>query len=407
MLVLSSSITDNFNDVLEMIPVSKRLLITSRKNWEKADQANVNKAFSQVHLVEEYRDSAEVELKALELFKSYGFSRIISSATGECDLLRAAQLREYLGLEGQDYKSALSFRDKKIMKDIVTEAGYNAPKYAEVNSGIDLIKFIDKHGYPVIIKPKRDAASIGTQLIEDVNDLGKVMKKRFNTRQYSNLMVETFVKGKMFHIDGLVLNGQVIAWPSIYTGTAMDMMEGKVYVDHLLSPENPLIDLMIDYAKKILAIFPTPRNTAFHFECFLDNKDELTFCEIASRVGGGYISWMWQTAFDINLRKAFYQIQAGLDVSKPLKLQRPKCIPGSIVLPKKRGLVKNIAYECPLDFVTNYSTFCIKGDMLEKSENTFSPVLSCFILGSSERDFLEKKDKFIDWLNSSFYIEEN
>ncbi len=94
-----------------------------------------------------------IELKAVELHKKYGFSRVVYQA--EQDVLRAAQIRELLGLAGQSVESALQFRDKLIMKETLL-ARHDVvrtiliPTFARVVGVKSILAFIAQHDYPVV-----------------------------------------------------------------------------------------------------------------------------------------------------------------------------------------------------------------------------------------------------------------
>lgn len=94
-----------------------------------------------------------VELKAAELHKKYGFSRIVYQA--EQDVLRAAQIRELLGLAGQSVETALRFRDKVIMKesllarpDVITNV--LIPAFTRVTGVKSILDFVAKYDYPIV-----------------------------------------------------------------------------------------------------------------------------------------------------------------------------------------------------------------------------------------------------------------
>jgi len=60
-----------------------------------------------------------VEYLALKLFDVYHFTHVIYQA--EQDIIRAARIREELGLPGQSVVSANCFRDKCVMKQMLNE----------------------------------------------------------------------------------------------------------------------------------------------------------------------------------------------------------------------------------------------------------------------------------------------
>lgn len=401
MLVLSGYVKDDLGRVYQDIPRHKKYLITMKKNITPEKLVILEEIFQEVIQVDDYYESSQVETTAIELFKRVKFSRIITPATGEFDLIRAAQLREYLGLEGQNITSALAFRDKIIMKDEIAAVGLKTPFYAKVNSCIDLYQFIDTHGYPVIVKPRRGVASLNTRILHNAEDLKEFLTSPAGTFEKPRMMVESFVKGGMFHVDGLVIKDKLISWPSTYLATAMDMVQGQYFANHLLSSDNPLTPMLKDYAEKVLKALPTPENTAFHLELFQNEDGELIFCEVASRAGGGYTNSIWDDAFGIPLRDLFYYIQAGLELPPINENLLPKSIPASVVIPKKTGIISKIQSECSLGYVTKYVTFYKEGDQTEKSMDTMNPVLSGFMTGISEQDTRHKVEGFLEWVNQT------
>ena len=51
--------------------------------------------------------------------------------------------------------SALEYRDKVIMKNKLNQHNIKTPLYAPIESSVDLIAFIQKYGYPVVLKPRK------------------------------------------------------------------------------------------------------------------------------------------------------------------------------------------------------------------------------------------------------------
>src|SRR5438874_9751906 len=72
------------------------------------------RSFRHLEVIPRFETSGMMEVRAVELHATARFRRIV--AVSEYDLLRAGQLRDVLGIEGQTYASALAFRDKLRMK---------------------------------------------------------------------------------------------------------------------------------------------------------------------------------------------------------------------------------------------------------------------------------------------------
>ncbi|MBW8308162.1 MAG: ATP-grasp domain-containing protein [Candidatus Paracaedibacteraceae bacterium] len=405
-LVLSRYVKDDLESIFRCIPKENRFLITSKKDATEEKKTELKNIFKEVVFVDEYYDSSEVEIEALKLHKAYRYNRIVTPANGESDLIRAASLRSYLNLEGQSYESALAFRDKFIMKEEVSKAGIKTPEYSLINSTIDLLNFVDRVGYPIIIKPLRGVASINTRIFRTNEELINFLKLTNFSFEKIPMLAESYIEGKMFHVDGIVINGEVKAiWPSIYIGTAMDMVNGSFFANHLLSKENPMNFYICEFAKRVLSALPTPKSTVFHLELFQNRQNDLIFCEIASRAGGGYTNSIWTEAFEIPLRDIFYKIQAGLEIPKITLDFVPSCIPSSVVLPKKSGKIIKISQKCPLDYVSRYKTFFREGDITEETTDTMSPILSSLIIGESEGDIINKISGFLKWTEETMKYE--
>lgn len=86
-----------------------------------------------------YATGGEVERAALA-----GAPEVVV-ARSEADVLRAARLREVLGVPGQDFASALAFRDKVLMKSLLRERGVSVPEFAPVRIPLDLFAFLREH----------------------------------------------------------------------------------------------------------------------------------------------------------------------------------------------------------------------------------------------------------------------
>lgn len=391
---------ESYKKYLSHIPYSERTLITSTKWLTDGKNENLKTIFSSIATVEEYHLSAGVEVTILELHKNKPITAIITNAIEEFDIVRAASLREYLGLSGQNFESAQAFRNKVIMKDIVQKNGFKVPSYKATDSGLDLIKFIEENGYPVITKPRTGVGSIKTSVIKNENELQIFLRQNYNCHYYSNLMVESFVNGHVYQIDGLYQKGKVYAWPSKYVNSCLEMaLEGKVLGSHLLSSENLLTPKLISYAKKLVKIFPLPEKMPFHLEVFVgESNQEIIFCEIASRVGG-YVNNNWKEGFNIDLEQAFYDIQSGKEQDQiKNKIAAPHKIPGWLLFPAcPNRIIEKMPIICPFDYCTKFETLMNVGDCTGEGLGICNNVAKCSLLSNSEEDFMLKSSEFISW----------
>lgn len=415
------SSAETYKMYLLKIPKEDKVLITWKKELTKEKEKELSSVFSEILPVDNYYNSASVEVTAIQLHKKYGIKRIITPPCAEYDLVRAGHLRDYLGIKGQTYKSALVFRDKVLMKKRVWEAGLEVPPYISTSCGLDLIQFADKNGFPIVVKPRTGVGSVQTYLINDTNALNQFLSENYNCHYFSNYEAESFIKGRVYHIDGLVNNGAVLAWPSVYINTCLEnALEKKFLGSHILEAGNPLTSKLIAYAEKALKILPTPQETTFHLEVFVRGNDEkIVLCEIASRVGGVFVDNVWQEAFGISLKDSFYDMQAGLFKKLPYEsLSKPTTIAGWVMYPAILGkIVKSIKKTCPFSYCKSYVISVNVGDKIGNSTDIwyeslrdstggiFNSLGKALIVAKNESEFVRNVKELTSWFTSNFEYE--
>jgi biotin carboxylase len=108
-------------DVLRWFPDSREQLavLTDRRSAALLDRGE-RARFHIFEVVDDYDGESTVQ-RAASLCRQTGADRILTTA--EVDVIRAAELREELGIPGQRRESARAYRDKYVMKSIVAEAG--------------------------------------------------------------------------------------------------------------------------------------------------------------------------------------------------------------------------------------------------------------------------------------------
>lgn len=355
-----------------------------------------------VFYVNEYFEAGEVEKVAFHILKTKPCRFLI--ALSETDILRAAKLRSLYNITGQKYESAIFFRDKCKMKTALKAKGIAVPHFAHVASAIDLLAFTRRHSYPLIIKPSRGYGSQRTLVLRNDQDVEKIIDTKgiFDEFHQADLEVEEFIDGAMYHVDGIVREGMIaVIWPSKCINTCLDMLEGKPTGGYLLSPQNPLIPRIKEFALKILEALPTPAETGFHLELFIKD-DQLIFCEIASRIGGPWINDLWIEGFGINLKKEFIRAQAGLRLLP--HAASPNRLIGGMIFPPQPGIVDAIPNECPISAVLRYSPLITKGDLLQKPDSMLGHIASFVLSANSEEEMLQTINRVHDWFISHLII---
>jgi len=285
----------------------------------------------------------------------------------EFDLLPAAVIRNNWSLPGASIESIQAYRDKGVMKEILKEKLIPVPDFKVINTAIDVIDFIDKNGYPVLLKPRTSKRARGISVIHNDDDLKQALYKglKYTSEDLVNMMVEEFVTGPMYHVDGVVINEEIkFIWPSLYVSNCMGFPEGEYISSCLLSTDHPLYTQLLDYVTECISALPSPVDFAFHAEVFHCPDGSLKLCEIAARAGGGPVMTSIETVFNFNPKESAFRAYLDSAFELPEIKQNPDNLCGWIIIPNKQknAYVLNIPYPCPFPEVTSYTVLCKNGD---------------------------------------------
>lgn len=389
------------HQTLSEIAPNNLFLLGSNKILER-DLNEYDKYYYKIKAYNEYLSST-VETSAVEIKEDFNFNRIVGYF--EDDILRMARLRKLYNLPGQTYESALAFRDKFIMKSILTNAQILTPRFSKINTILDLIEFIQNYGFPVVVKPLRGSGSFNTFIVKSKDDLKKInIHLHFDSDHAGDYLAESFVEGTMYHIDGLVIQGTPsIIWPSMYVNNCIDYINGNFLGDYILHPSNPMVPRLIDYTYKVLEALPTPLNTGFHLEVFHTPDDQFIFCEIASRIGGGRINHMWKLCLGLDLKKEFIRLQADLPLTTPISKgnkYEPHQVAMQVKFPFTNWTQNNKRTPPPFPWINRF-VMTDNDQELTSSTSLTSFYADAVFLAPTEEELFRRMRTFNNWFYSS------
>ncbi len=148
--------------------------------------------------------------------------RAIARGVGPVDRLTAAleqlqlpmaEVRDALGIEGIGASVAQSFRDKDRMKTVLREHGVPVAASALVASPKELHAFIDRLGFPVIVKPQAGLGTQGTYRVTSASDLATLERQGVVPSPDRPLQVEEFVRAREHTCETVTVRG-VPVWRS-------------------------------------------------------------------------------------------------------------------------------------------------------------------------------------------------
>jgi hypothetical protein len=367
-------------------------------------QPEVFELFDHVIQVTNIKDNARIEWEVFRAHRAEPFTRILS--TGELGILRAARLRAEFGLRGQSMASAVAYRDKVVMKDLIARAGIRVPRYRAVDAPSDLLGFVRDVGLPVVLKPRAGAGSVDTHLIRHDDELAACMAKlRANTGGLSmELIVEEFIRGQLHHINGYATaDGRIaLIWPSSYLERgALDIItEGAVHGEFLIEADDPRVPAMNAFAEACLRALPWPEHGfAFHLEAFeTDDRHDLVFCEVASRHGGRSINELYRHGFGVSMAEASLRMQAGLPL--PSHATRPRMLVGGVNAPVRNGrLSLASAGAPPFPWILSHDIKLKSGDHASGPRSCTDTSANFIVQGASAREVVDRMVQANQWFD--------
>jgi biotin carboxylase len=232
------------------------------------------------------------------LAKYRRYDRVV--ALDEFDLDTAALVREHLRLPGLGRSATRPFRDKLAMRETARNAGVPVPEFSSVSHHDDLWAFLQSTEGPWLLKPRSSASAIGIQKFSDPSAVWPMLEKLGD--EASHHLVERFVPGEIFHVEGLSWERQLLfSLPHQYGQPPFETMHsGGVFSTRTLDRgSDEASALRAIHADVIGALGMQTGPT--HSEFIRAHKDgKFYFLESAARVGGAYIAEVVEAATGIN-----------------------------------------------------------------------------------------------------------
>lgn len=354
-----------------------------------------------------YWSNQEVEQTGHRLAREHEFAAVL--VKDEWDVLRAARVRESSGVPGQSLASATVFRDKVAMKTQLAKAGIAVARFAPIATGLEALTFARANGFPVVIKPIDGVAGAHTHILRDAAALDAYLTNPLPP----GLMIESFVAGSLYHVDGLAgPKGVQFAYSSRYVNSCLSFQKGEFSGSISLKTEDPLNQRLVEFTDRILKAMPPVERAAvhgFHAEIFVTPANELVCCEVACRVGGGRIVEQTQTEFGVNLDREVLRGQMGL--ASPVTqatVSRTARRFGHMFIPHGgKGLVKRLPVLGRWPWARLEKSFVAVGEQLEMEEGRRQNLASCLIEGESEAQVESRMREWNEWFLSETEIDES
>jgi hypothetical protein len=198
-----------------------------------------------------------------------------------------AEARAALGLPGLSVRSATLCRDKAAMKEALRAAGVPCAASEAVSSMDALRRFVEREGFPVILKPRASLGGLGTSRADDPAQLAKAAA-RLGVDRGASAQVEEFVEGHEGFYDTLSVDGvpvhEFVAhyYPSVLAALDDRRVAPQIAVTNRVSATS--YDELRAMGRKVIQVLGIG-TSATHMEWFFGPKG-LRFSEIGARPPG-------------------------------------------------------------------------------------------------------------------------
>lgn len=370
------------------------VLLTARSAVvDAADLDALRARCTSVDVLEDY-DAADVEHRIRDACVALGARALVSFT--ETDVIRCARIREHLGLEGQRLASAEAYRDKLVMKSLAARAGLAVAAMARADDAAAL-RALCAGGGGLVIKPRQGVASKGMRVVASPGELDAALAE---LGAPGDLLVERFVAGDLYHVDGLMLDGRLIqGWPSRQLHQPFaTMYESRSNLSAMVHAGDPVLRPLVDAAAAVVAALPpAPGLLPLHAEFFVDDNHRITLCEIASRAGGAGIVEAYERSFGVSLYGAPLLHQLGVAADAACFAPSPARCHGWAWFPPRAGKLVRVPVACSLPGVVRFRALAHAGDTLSAPRALGDSVFEVIFEVDPRRPVLDQLRTFDAW----------
>jgi len=214
-----------------------------------------------------------------------------------------AQIRRDFDIYGQKPEDLQINQSKLGMKRVFYECGVPCAEAMSLSASNEELKaFVERNGYPFIVKPDKGVGASNTYKVENQDQLIQILQNNHN-----NYVIEPFVIGQIVTFDGLVDKDSNIMFHSSFELGNDILTALKEQRDTSYFYNRDINPLLIEYGRKIVKGFNV-RERFFHIEFFKVRENEYKVIEINVRPPGGYGIDMQNYSCDIDLFKVFAEL---------------------------------------------------------------------------------------------------
>ena len=237
--------------------------------------------------------------------EKYGIDAIVTAATDK-PLVMMARIAEKYGFPFYSVETAQWSTDKFQMKQRFMDGGVPCAKGRLVKS----VSEVEDFEYPVIIKPRDNSGSRGVKLCRSKAELEVSMSEAFEVSKLDTILVEEFIEGPEYSIEGLHHDGnsEVIQFTEKKTTEFPYNVElGHIQPANISEENKQKIREIVSKIGKALHFVNCPSHTELKI-----NERGIYVIETSPRLGGDYItSTLTPLSTGVNVEDELLKIAMG------------------------------------------------------------------------------------------------
>lgn len=235
----------------------------------------------------------------------------------------AAKVSRLLGLPGINDSDVMNLRRKDYMRSMLQRAGVKVPNYVLLDTLEDIDIAAKVIGFPMVCKPVDAAGSVNVRRVNNKKELLEAAGRILHGGdvlwgyQLSNLLlVEQYVEGKEYSLEGVVQNGHVYHF-SVTEKFVSDQFD-FVEIGHIANApiDETLSVTMQTYVERVIKTLNAD-NCPFHAELRINKAGEPVLMEIAARLAGDKIGELINLSRKMNYYDAVYAAYLGEEYKMP------------------------------------------------------------------------------------------
>ncbi len=224
-----------------------------------------------------------------------------------------AQRVPILGTSAKDIDNA---EDRAKFSSMLTRNGINQPEWSALTSMDDINKFIDRVGFPVLVRPSYVLSGAAMNVCSNAEELERFLKLAANVSEDHPVVVSRFIEhAKEIEMDAVAKNGEIIAYAisehiefaGVHSGDAtIQFPPQKLYVETVRRIKR----VSRQIAKELHISGP------FNIQFMARDNDILVIeCNLRASRSSPFVS----KVLKINLIEIATKVMLGLPVEKPHK----------------------------------------------------------------------------------------